>query len=87
MTKKRNELTDHMTPHNQDDGLFRTADQADEQPLGSDVTGVRPTTRPSRNLFPHAVAHGAAELRRPTTQRDEAAMRSLRFPFDEDDSQ
>jgi hypothetical protein len=87
MTKKRNELTDHMTPHNQDDGLFRTAGQADEQQLASDVTGVRPTTQPSRNLFPHAVDHGAAELQPPTTPRDEAAMRSLRFPFDEDDSQ
>jgi hypothetical protein len=44
---------------------------------------VRPVTRPSRDLFHHAVDHGAAEYHRPTTQRDEAAMRSLRFPFDE----
>jgi hypothetical protein len=77
-------VTDHVTPHNQDDGLFRTAEQADEQ-LVSDVADVRPVTRPSRDLFHHAVDHEAAEHQRPTTQRDEAAMRSLRFPFDEDD--
>ncbi len=53
--------------------------------LASDVTDVRPVTRPSRDLFLHAVNHGAAEHQRPATQRDEAAMRSLRFPFDEDD--
>jgi hypothetical protein len=78
-------LTDHVTPHNQDDGLFRTAEQADEQQLTSDVTDVRPVTRPSRDLFLHAVNDGAAEHERPTAQRDEAAMQSLRFPFDEDD--
>jgi len=81
---ERRNLTDHVTQHNQDDGLFRTAEQADEQ-LESDVTDVRPVTRPSRDLFQHAVNHEAAEHQRPTTQRDEASMRSLRFPFDEDD--
>ena len=84
-TDERRTLTDHVTPHHQDDGLFRTAEQADEQQLTSDVTDVRPVTRPSRDLFPHAVDDGAAEHERPATQRDEAAMRSLRFPFDEDD--
>jgi hypothetical protein len=84
-TEERRILTDHVTPRNQDDGLFRTAGQADEQQLASDVTDVRPMTRPSRDLFHHAVNHEAAEHQRPTTQRDEAAMRSLRFPFDEDD--
>ncbi|MGH3685069.1 MAG: hypothetical protein ACRDRU_07585 [Pseudonocardiaceae bacterium] len=74
-------MTDHVTPHNQDDGLFRAAGQTDEREL--DVTDVRPVTRPSRDLFPHAV-HEAAEHQRPATQRDEAAMRSLRFPFDKD---
>lgn len=78
-------LTDHVTQYNQHDGLFRTAGQADKQQRASDVTEVWPVTRPSRDLFPHAVHHGAAEHQRPTTQRDEAAMRSLRFPFDEDD--
>ena len=78
-------MTDHVTPHNQDDELFRTAGQADEQQLASDVTDVRPVTRPSRDLFPHAVNHEAAKHQRPATHRDETAMRSLRFPFDEDD--
>jgi hypothetical protein len=86
-TDERRTLTDHVTPHHQDDGLFRTAEQADEQQLTSDVTDVRPVTRPSRDLFPHAVNDGAAEHERPTTQRDESAMQSLRFPFDEDDCQ
>jgi len=84
-TDERPTLTDHVAPHNQDDGLFRTAGQADERRLASDVTDVRPVTRPSRDLFAHAVNHGAAEPQRPATQRDEAAMQSLRFPFDEDD--
>jgi hypothetical protein len=85
-TGERRNVTDHVTPHNQDDGLFRVAGQADERQLASDVTtDVRPVTRPSRDLFHHAVDHEAAEYQRPTTQRDEAAMRSLRFPFDEDD--
>jgi hypothetical protein len=84
-TDERHKLTDYVTPHNQDDGLFRTAGQADERQLTSDVTDVRPVTRPSRDLFPHAVNHGAAEHQRLATQRDEAAMRSLRFPFDKDD--
>jgi hypothetical protein len=83
-TDEGRNLTDHVTSRNQDDGLFRTAEQADEQ-LASDGTDVRPVTRPSRNLFHHAVDHEAAEHQRPTTQRDEATMRSLRFPFDEDD--
>lgn len=86
-TEERRTLTDHVTPHNQDDGLFRTAGQADEQQWASDVADVRPVTRPSRDLFPHAVNHEAAEHQRPATQRDEATMWSLRFPFDEDDCQ
>ena len=84
-TDERRNLTDHGTPHDQDDGLFRRAVQADERQLASDVTDVRPVTRPSRDLFPDAVNHRAGEHQCPTTQRDEAAMRSLRFPFDEDD--
>ena len=84
-TDERRNLTDHVTPHNQDDGLFRTAEQADERQSTSDVSDVRPVMRPSRDLFPHAVNHGAAEHQRPAAQRDEAAMRSLRFPFDEGD--
>lgn len=82
-TDGRRKLTDHITPHYQDDELFRTAGQADEQ-QASDVTEVKPVSRPSRDLFPHAVNHRAAEERRPETQRDEEAMRSLRFPFDKD---
>jgi hypothetical protein len=78
-------MTDQVPPHNRDDGLFRTAGQADKRQLASDVTDVRPMTRPSRNLFHHAVNREAAERQRPTAQRDEAAMRSLRFPFDEGD--
>jgi hypothetical protein len=78
-------LTDHVTQYNQGEGLFRVAGQADERQLASEVADVRPVTRPSRDLFPHAVAHGAAEHQRPATQRDEAVMRSLRFPFDGDD--
>jgi hypothetical protein len=89
LTKERRNLTDHVTPHHQDDGLFRTAGQAtagqaDERQLTSDVTGVRPMPRPSRHLFQYAVNRKSAEHQRPTTQRDEAAMRSLRFPFDEE---
>ena len=84
-TDERRTLTDHVTPYNPDDGLFRTAEQAEERQLTSDVADVRLVTRPSRDLFPHAVDDGAAERERPATQRDEAAMRSLRFPFDEDD--
>lgn len=83
-TEEKRILTNHVTRHNQDDGLFSIAGQADEQELASDVTDVRPVTLPSRELFPSAVHHGAAEHQRPTTHRDEAAMRSLRFPFDED---
>jgi hypothetical protein len=78
-------LSDHVTPHNQDDGLFRSAGQADERQPASDVTDSRPSTPPSRNLFHNAVNHEAAVHHRPTIQRDEATMRSLRFPFDEDD--
>ena len=78
-------MTDHVTPYNQGGGLFRTADQADERQVVSDVSDARPVTRPSRDLFHHAGDHGAVENERLTTQRDEAAMRSLRFPFDEDD--
>jgi len=84
-TDERCTLTDHVTPRNQDDGLFRTAGQADERQLASDGSDVRPVPRPARDLFPYAVDHGAAEHQRPATQRDEAAMRSLRFPFDEND--
>ena len=78
-------MTEHVTPHHQDDGLFRTAEQAEQRQPTSDVADVRPVTRPSRDLFPHAADHEAAEHERPATQRDEAAMRSLRFPFNEDD--
>lgn len=84
-TDERPTLTDHVAPYNQDDGLFRMAGQADGRRLASDVTDVRPVTRSSRDLFAHAVNHRAAEPQRPATQRGEAAMRSLRFPFDEDD--
>jgi hypothetical protein len=42
-------------------------------------------TRPSRNLFHHAGNREAGKHQQPTAQRDEAAMRSLRFPFEEDD--
>jgi hypothetical protein len=83
MTKERHTVTDDVTPPNQDDGLFRTAGQADERQLASDVTDVAPMTRPSRNLFHHAADREAVEHQRPAVQRDEAAMRSLRFPFDE----
>ena len=78
-------LTDQVTPPDEDDGLFRTPGQADERPAASDVTNVKPLMRPSRDLFHHTVKHEADRRQRPTTQRDEAAMRSLRFPFDEDD--
>jgi hypothetical protein len=89
-------LTDQVLPHNQDGGLFRSAGQADERELASDVqaderelasdvTDVRPMTRPSRNLFHHAGNREAGKHQQPTAQRDEAAMRSLRFPFEEDD--
>ena|ERR671916_115287 len=77
-------LTDHERPHNDDAGLFRMAGPHERQ-LGSDTTRVRPLTQPSQDLFHHAVNHQATEHQRPNTQRDEAAMRSLRFPFDEDD--
>jgi hypothetical protein len=60
-------------------------EQADEGQVASDVTDARPVTRPSRDLFHHAGDQGAVENQCPTAQRDEAAMRSLRFPFDEDD--
>jgi hypothetical protein len=76
-------LTDHRTPHDQDEGLFRTA-EPDERQLASDVTDGKPMTRVSRILFHYAVNHEAAGHQRPTIQRDEAMMRSLRFPFDED---
>jgi hypothetical protein len=82
-TNERRTLTDQVTPNNQDDGLFRTAEQEDERQLASDVTDARPMTRPSRNLFHHAVNRGAEEQQQPTAQRDEASMRSLRFPFDD----
>lgn len=85
-TERRN-LTDQVTPHDEDDGLFRTPGQADEQPAASDVTNVKPLMQPSRDLFHHTIKHEADRRQRPTTQRDEAAMRSLRFPFDEDGCQ
>lgn len=84
-TSERQILTDHVTPRNRDDGLFRTAGQADEDQPASDVTDAEPMTAPSRDLFHHAVNREAAKHQRPTAQRDEAAMRSLRFPFDESD--
>lgn len=82
-TDERRILTDHVTPHNQDDGLFRAAGHAEERQPASDATDVKPVTRPSRDLFLHAVDQEVAEHHQPATQRDEAAMRSLRFPFDE----
>jgi hypothetical protein len=82
-TDERSNLTDHVTRHNQDDGLFRTAGQADEREVASDVADDRPVMRPSRDLF-QAVRHDAAERQHSTTKRDEAAMRSLRSPFEED---
>lgn len=82
-TEERHNLTDHVTPRNQDDGLFRSAGQAAERQPASDVTAIRPSTRPSRNPFHDAVNHEAADHHL-TTQRDEATMRSLRFPFDEE---
>jgi hypothetical protein len=85
MTMKGAHLTDQVTPHNHDDGLFRTAGPADERQVASDVADVRPVARPSRDLFHQATNHDAEEHQGPATQRDEAAMRSLRFPFDEDD--
>ena len=84
-TNERRTLTDQVKPHNQDDGLFRTAEQPDQRQLASDVTDVRPMTRPSRNLFDHAVDREAAKPQHPPVQRDEASMRSLRFPFDDSD--
>ena len=77
-------VPDHERPRNDDDALFRMAGQHERQ-LAPDTTGVRPVTQPSRDLFHHAVNHEAAEHQRPNTRRDEVAMRSLRFPFDEDD--
>jgi hypothetical protein len=77
-------LTDHVTSHDQDGGLFRTAGQPDERQLASDVTDIGPIARPSRDLFHHTINQEAGEYPRPTIQRDEATMRSLRFPFDED---
>lgn len=76
-------MTDHVTPHNHEGGLFRTADQADEQQMASDVADVKPVARLSRDLFQPAVDRQTAQDQHPTTQRDEATMRSLRFPFDE----
>ena len=75
-------MPDHVMPQDQNDGLFRTAGP-DERQLASDVTDFRSITRPSRHLFHDAVNLEAAEHDPPTTQRDEATMRSLRFPFDE----
>jgi hypothetical protein len=83
---ERRDLTDQVTPHDENDGLFRTPGQADERPATSDTTNVKPLVRPSRDLFPHTVKSEADRRHRPTTQRDEAAMRSLRFPFEEEDS-
>jgi hypothetical protein len=77
-TDERSNLTDHVTRHNQDDGLFRTAGQADEREVASDVADDRPVMRPSRDLF-QAVRHDAAERLHSTTKRDEAvAAVSLR---------
>ena len=81
---ERVKLTDQVTRHDEDDGLFRTPGQADERSGASDATNVKPLMQPSRDLFHHTVQE-ARGRQRPTTQRDEAAMRSLRFPFDEDD--
>ncbi|MGH3833408.1 MAG: hypothetical protein ACRDRS_23725 [Pseudonocardiaceae bacterium] len=78
-------MTDHVPPRDQDGGLFRTAEEVDERQVASDVTDAGPVMRPSRDLFHHAGGYGAVEDQCPTTQRDEAAMRSLRFPFDEGD--
>src|SRR5581483_1493402 len=77
-------LTDHITPHNQDNGLFRVAGPVGERRLGSERARMRPVSRPSWNLFPDAVNHEVAEHQRRPPRRDEAMMRSLRFPFDED---
>jgi hypothetical protein len=82
---ERRNLTDQMTPHDENDGLFRTPGQSDERPTTSDMTNVEPLMPPSRDLFPHTGKSEADRRHRPTTHRDEAAMRSLRFPFDEED--
>lgn len=77
-------LTYHITPHNQDNGLFHTTEPAEERQLAPGRTRIKPVSRPFGNLFSDAVNHEVVgNQRRP--QRDEAMMRSLRFPFDEDD--
>jgi hypothetical protein len=78
-------LTDHTAPHNQDNGLFRAAEPAQERLLALERAHIKLVSRPSWNLFPDAVSHEVAGHQRLTPQRDEAMMRSLRFPFDEDD--
>src|SRR3712207_2087092 len=62
-TEEKRYVTDHVTPHDHDDGLFRTA-EPDEQQLASKGTGIRPMTRPSQNLFHNAANHEAAERQR-----------------------
>lgn len=78
-------LTDHAIPHIQDNGLFRAAGPAQERLRASERARMRPVSRPSCNLFPDAVNHEIAGHQQLTPQRDEAMMRSLRFPFTEDD--
>lgn len=84
-TKERRTLTDPVTPHGQDNGLFHAAERQDTRRVASGLTDVRPRTRPSRNLFHHDGNREAAKLQQPIIQRDEAAMRSLRFPFNHGD--
>jgi hypothetical protein len=47
------------------------------------LTGDQLRDRPG-DLFHHTIDQEAGEHPRPTIQRDEATMWSLRFPFDED---
>ncbi len=82
-TEERRDLAHHVTRHDHGDRLFRTAESADEQQAASDVAEVRPVTRPSRDLFHQVDDSDAAARLRPTPERDESVMRSLRFPFDE----
>jgi hypothetical protein len=88
---KGGDLTEQSSRHIHSDdrrqaqqhGLFRAAGQlAEDQHAAARSIASGATSQPSWDVFSHASEYDVAEQQLSETQHDEAAMRSLRLPFD-----
>jgi hypothetical protein len=67
----------------QQHGLFRAADQlAEDHHASARSIASGAAAQPSWDVFSHASEYDVTEQQRSATPHDEAAMRSLRLPFD-----